>query len=299
MTPKHIHNFLQKSWSQRVETMQFYVRQGLAKVPYFPVPIRLQVSRSQEIEFWWSQIVPYFDSGRGFFDYWGDDVGDLRFLWRFLESGMVFMDIGAYQGIYSVVAGNKLKHGGRIFAFEPSPREFRRLRMHLRWNRLSTARAEMLALGSVSLRTTLFQVSSGDTTRNGLRPPDSRDAVTEIPVNVSSLDDYVHGQKIERLDIVKLDVEGGEIEVIRGASKVLSEFRPILICEVLDATTQVWGYNARKIIRALREYDYDWFDFNSDGTLETHGERQTYPQVKNYLAIPRERRDLAMRWGYE
>jgi FkbM family methyltransferase len=299
MTSSHIQNFLQKSWPQRVDTMQFYVRQCLAKVPYIPVPVRLRVSPSQEIEFWWSQIVPYFDSKRGFFDYWGDDIGDLRFLWKVLQPGMVFMDIGAYQGIYSVVAGKKLNSAGRVFAFEPSPREFRRLRMHLRWNRMSTARSEMLALGSATSEATFFQVRSGDTTRNGLRPPDSRETLVEIPVNVTSLDEYVRGQNIERIDIIKLDVEGGEIEVIRGAKKVFGEFRPMLICEVLDETTHAWGYEAREIIQALRDYNYDWFDFNFNGSIEGHGEQQTYPRVKNYLAIPRERREEVMRWSAE
>ena len=287
-------NFLQKSWPQRVETMQFYFRQGLSKVPYLPVPVRLKVSPSREIGFWWSQIVPYFDSNRGFFDYWGEDVGDLRFLWKALDPGMVFMDLGAYQGIYSVVAGKKLQGARNIFAFEPSPREFRRLRLHLRWNRLSTTRAEMLALGARKSKTAFFQVKSGDTTRNGLRAPDSSDTVTEIPVNIISLDEYVREQNIQRVDVIKLDVEGGEIDVLRGAAKVFGEMRPLLICEVLDATTHAWGYDASEIIRAVRNYDYDWFDFNSDGSLEPHAERQSYPRVKNYLAVPREKRELVM-----
>jgi FkbM family methyltransferase len=294
MTSSHMQNFLQKSWPQRVETMQFYLRQALAKVPYLPVPVRLQVSRSQEIDFWWSQIVPYFDSNRGFFDYWGEDVGDLRFLWKALDPGMVFMDLGAYQGIYSVIAGKKLHGTGSIFAFEPSPREFHRLRLHLRWNRLSTARVEMLALGAEKSQTTFFQVKSGDTTRNGLRAPDSRDTVTEIPVNITGLDEYIREQNIQRVDVIKLDVEGGEIDVLRGAAKVFREQRPTLICEVLDATTRAWGYDASEIIRAVQSYDYDWFDFNSDGSLEPHAERHSYPRVKNYLAVPRERRDFTL-----
>jgi FkbM family methyltransferase len=292
MTPS---NFLQKSWPERIETIQFYVRHSLAKVPYIPHPVRLKVSPSQEIAFWWSQIVPYFDRNRGFFDYWGTDIGDLRFLWNTLESGMVFMDIGAYHGIYSLVAGNKLKGTGEIIAFEPSPREYQRLRMHLRLNRLSNAHAEMLAMGTTMAKTSLFQVSAGDTTRNGLRRPASHDSVTEIPVNVISLDEYAGGQSIEHVDVMKLDVEGGEIEVIRGGPKVFGELRPMLICEVLDATTQAWGYDAREIIDAVRNYEYDWFDFNLDGSIRAHSERQAYPEVKNYLAVPREKCELVIR----
>ena len=50
---------------------------------------------------------------------------------------------------------------------------------------------------------------------------------------------------------MKLDVEGGELEVLRGATEMFERFRPILICEVLDETTNVWGYKAREIVRLL------------------------------------------------
>jgi FkbM family methyltransferase len=220
-------------------------------------------------------------------------------LWKALEHDMVFMDLGAYQGIYSVVAGKKLKGTGNIFAFEPSPREFRRLRMHLSWNRLSTARAEMLALGAGKSKTTFYQVKSGDTTRNGLRAPDSSDAVTEISVNITSLDEYVREHNIDRVDVIKLDVEGGEIDVLRGAANVFRELRPTLICEVLDATTHTWGYDACQIIHAVQAHGYDWFDFNSDGSLEPHPARQSYPRVKNYVAVPQERRQSVMQRSAE
>lgn len=292
MSSRHFQNFLDKTWPQRLKTLQFHVRRNLAKIPSIPVPVRLKVSGSHEISFWWSQVVPYFDSRRGFFDYWGQDTGDLRFLWNVLEPGMVFLDIGAYHGIYSVVAGMKLKgSAGRVFAFEPSPREFSRLATHLRWNHLAGARAESLALGSATSRGAFFQVQSGDTTRNGLRPPASSDAVAEIPVDTIRLDDFISREKIERVDVIKLDVEGGEVEVIRGAQKVFSDFRPLLICEVLDATTHAWGYDAIEIIEEVARFDYDWFDLQDDGSLQPHLRRQAYPEVKNYVAVPRERRE--------
>ena len=96
----------------------------------------MKMSPSDEIQFWWSYVVPYFDATRGFFDYWGHDLGDLRFLWRNLKPGIVFLDIGAHHGIYSIVAAKKLGTNGTVVAFEPSSREYRRLRLHLRLNRL-------------------------------------------------------------------------------------------------------------------------------------------------------------------
>jgi len=296
MKPSHrIESFLQRPWEEKVLTARFFFRKGLAKIPYALVPVRMKMSSSEEIQFWWSYLVPHFDATLGFFDYRGHDLGDLRFLWRNLKPGAVFLDIGAHHGVYSVVAAKKLGANGIVAAFEPSVREYRRLRMHLRLNRLGSVRAEPLALGSAACTQKFFQITNGDNTRGGFRPPASEDRISEISVETVRLDDYVSQFPLTRVDFVKLDVEGGEREVLRGASSVLTKFRPIFICEVLDATTQVWGYKAREIIQMLESLDFAWFDIRSNGSIVPHKIREHYPEIRNYVAVPKEK----MRDGLE
>ncbi|MFZ1972420.1 MAG: FkbM family methyltransferase [Candidatus Acidiferrales bacterium] len=247
------------------------------------------MSQDDAIQFWWSYVVPYFDATRGFFDYWGHDLGDLRFLWKNLTPGMVFLDVGAHHGVYSIVAAKKLGAEGIVVAFEPSSREYDRLRFHVRLNRLSPVRTEPLALGSAASTRPFFQVTSGDTTRGGLHPPVSADQVSEISVETVRLDDYVSQFPLKRVDFVKLDVEGGEREVLEGASLVLTRFRPIFICEVLDSTTRAWGYNAREIILMLQRFGFVWFEIRLDGTVELHKIRDHYPDIRNYVAVPKEK----------
>jgi FkbM family methyltransferase len=249
----------------------------------------MKMSQDDEIQFWWSYVAPYFEATRGFFDYWGHDLGDLRFLWKNLTPGMIFLDVGAHHGVYSILAAKKLGADGMVVAFEPSSREYRRLRFHVRLNRLSTVRTEPLALGSAGSTRPFFQVTSGDTTRGGLHPPASADQVSEISVETVRLDDYVSQFPLKRVDFVKLDVEGGEREVLEGASFVLTRFRPIFICEVLDATTQAWGYNAREIILMLQSFGFVWFEIRLDGTVELHKIRDHYPDIRNYVAVPKEK----------
>ncbi len=290
MSSHHVHNFLAKSWSERYRTAQFYFRRGLSKLPYLPVPVRLSVAPGESIGFWWSHVAPYYDANRGFLDYWGHDAGDLRFLWKALEPGMTFLDVGANQGLYSIVAGRKLKGSGAVIAFEPSPREHERLELHFRLNGMaSSACAEMLALGAASGRENFFQVAAGDTSRNGLRAPASDDPVTEISVESMTLDEYADLRGLTRVDLIKLDVEGGEMDVLGGASNVLLKFRPVLLCELLDAATAPWGYAAREIVRILDGLGYRWFDVNDDGSLAPHVLRSEYPAIENYAAVPREK----------
>ena len=277
------------SWDEKFTTARFVVRKSLAKIPYSLVPVRMKMSLNDEIQFWWSYAVPYFDATRGFFDYWGHDLGDLRFLWRNLKPGDVFLDIGAHHGVYSIVAAKRLGTNGTVVAFEPSSREYRRLRLHLRLNRLRWVRAERSLLVRQPLTRTFFQITSGDTTRGGLRPPASSDRVSEISVETTRLDDYVSQFPLKRVDLVKLDVEGGEREVLEGASLVLTKFRPIFICEVLDATTQAWGYNAREIILMLQSFGFNWFEIRSDGSIVPHQIKDHYPEIRNYVAVPKEK----------
>lgn len=261
----------------------------LSKLPYVPARLHLKISSGATIGFWWSYIAPFFDPARGFFDYWGSDGGDLRFLWKFLRPGMTFFDVGAYHGIYSLVAAKRVGPTGRIYAFEPSPRESRRLAVHFRWNNVRTARIEPYAVGGAAEAKTFFQVVSGDTTRNGLRPATSSDAVTAINVKMIALDSFIAESGLCSVDVVKMDIEGGEIEALRGATQMIGKLRPVLVCEVLDMATQPWGYDARAIILALQRYDYAWFESLPDGTLTGHTIKDRYPDIRNYVAVPREK----------
>ena len=285
-----IEHFLAKSWPERYRTAQFYFRQGLAQFPYLPVPISLEISPRETAEFWWSRVVPYHNDERGFLDYWGHDAGDLRFLWRVLEPGMTFLDVGANEGIFSVVASEKLRGMGRVVSFEPSPREYRRLRLHLRLNSAANARAERLAVGAEAGSLAFYEVATGgDTSRNGLRPPATSDALNQMAVEAVKLDEYVESHGIARVDMMKIDVEGGELGIFGGAKRILSEHRPTILCEVLDAAAEPWGYAAREVIDALEAQRYCWFDVREDGSLTPHFSRARYPAVENYVAVPIER----------
>jgi FkbM family methyltransferase len=293
MVLRHIESFLNKSWEERSRSARYLFRHGLAKIPYAPVPVRIRMSETEKVAFWWSYVVPFFDADRGFFDYWGHDLGDVRYLWKVLRPGMVFLDIGAHHGLYTLVAAKRLGANGTVVAFEPSAREFRRLCLHIRLNGMRSVLAEPIALGAEESKQTFFQIVSGDNTRGGLRPPASSDRVTETSVETARLDDCVERLALDRVDIVKLDVEGGELEVLEGASMVLAKFRPLFICEVLDATTQAWGYDAREIVLKFKKHDFRLFEIQLDGSVVPHEIKNHYPDVRNYLAVPEERCGLS------
>jgi len=288
---QQVHRFIRKTPEERRTTARFLATMWLAKLPYAPHRVRLEVAPLEQVHFWWSYFPASFKPDRSAFEYWGDDIGDLRLLWKFLQPGMTFLDIGAYHGVYSVMAAKKLGRGGRVVAFEPSPRERQRMRLHLRYNRIESVTLEPFALAAKEGEASLSVIVDGFTTMNSLRPPPIDHATKQVMVDTTTLDAYLGRKQIDRVDLMKIDTEGGEVDAFRGADRLLSRIRPLIICEVLDLVTRSWGYAAADIMSLLRTYDYEWFDVLSDGSLTPHLSRMEYPEVRNYVAVPREKQD--------
>jgi FkbM family methyltransferase len=234
-------------------------------------------------------FVPGFTSQSRFMEYVTDDNPELRFTWRFLQPGMTFLDIGAYHGIYSVIATQRVTRSGTVMAFEPSPRDRRWLRINALLNGLWRLRVEPYALGAQAGRTSFFVVVSGYTTMNSLRKPATDHPTQEVSVDVTTLDAYCATSGLRRIDLMKIDTEGGELDVFRGATAVLERYRPIIICEILDWVTKPWGRAAVEAVDYLAERGYQWFEFDEDGRIFPHARREQYPEVKNYLAVPQEK----------
>lgn len=289
-------HFLAKSPEERWVTVRYFFRYGLSRSPYFPLRTRFRATPSETVYFWWSYLPLGFCPDRTFGEYWGDDMGELRFLWRFLRPGDTFLDVGAHHGIYSILAAKRLAGHGRVLAFEPSPRERRRMDLHVRMNRLPIVSVEPYAIGSNNGREGLFVVVSDFTTMNSLRHPALEGAVERVPVETRRLDDYLGQKNLDRLDLLKVDIEGGELELFRGAEDCLQRLRPLVICEVLDRVTAPWGYRAHEIVSLLEAKGYAWFEFQDDGTLRTHQLQADYPEVRNYLAVPREKVHAVQPW---
>lgn len=101
-------------------TVRFLARKWPAKLPQAPIRVKLTVAPGEDFWFWWFYVPMEHHSDRALSEYWGNDRGELRFLWQFLKPGMVFFDIGAYHGIFSLLAAKRLGSQGQVAAFEPS-----------------------------------------------------------------------------------------------------------------------------------------------------------------------------------
>ena len=292
----NVERFARKSGPQRRDTLRFYSRQVLSKMPFLPVRLRLDLAPGECLRFWWSYLPSVDQPGRTLLQYWEGEDSAFRFLWKFLEPEMTFFDVGAFHGIFSLVASRKLVSQGRIVAFEPSPRERRRFNLHMRMNGVSNVRLEPYAVSAEMGMARFFTVASELASMNSLRPPAVDHPTREISVQAIPFDHYLSQRKGPSPDLMKIDVEGAELGAFAGASNLLTSIRPLIICEILDWVTQPWGYRAREIIHCLESRNYSWFDFGADGRIAPHVSREAYPDLRNYLAVPTEKISQVDRW---
>jgi FkbM family methyltransferase len=219
------------------------------------------------------------------------DVGEQSFMLRFLHEGMVVMDVGAHQGLYTLLASKKVGSKGKVIAFEPSPREFGRLKFNLMLNRCRNVRVENKAISSTTGTGELFICQGRETGCNSLRPPAVSEPTKPVRVSLTTLDEYSQDEGIGRVDFLKLDVEGAELDVLKGATQVLNNRpRPIIMCELADIRTEPWGYHSIEIYRFLAGRGYHWYSVTREGQLHPCQEKKAFHE--NLLAVPEEKEIL-------
>lgn len=220
------------------------------------------------------------------------EPGEWRFVSRFLREGMIVVDVGAHHGFYTILAARRVGMSGRVIAFEPSPTEYRKLMQHLKLNRLSSrVWVFPYALSSEEGEATLF-VSMGrrNSGLNSLRSLERIQSGGNIIVQTMTLDNFAKIYGINKIDFVKVDAEGAELEVLKGAKGIIrSKPRPVIMSEIQDSTTTPWGYRAHAIYDFLAERGYSWFSITLEGNLRRCPRREWYETPNNLVAIPEER----------
>jgi FkbM family methyltransferase len=218
----------------------------------------------------------------------GFENAERHFVQRFLQPGMTVLDIGAHHGLYSLLASKRVAASGRVISFEPSPRERRALRLHLVLNRCRNVVVEGLALGDEENDADLYVVEDWDSGCNSLRPPSVQARTSSLRVRVTCLDTWLAKREIGRVDFIKLDVEGAELAVLRGAARLLERRpRPVILAELQDIRTGPWGYRAKDIVSHLSVKGFKWFSLSEDGSL--HDLDLTLdPFDGNFVAWPEE-----------
>ena len=166
-------------------------------------------------------------------DYYEGEVEPVvqQALMQWLRQGMVFYDIGANIGFFTLIAASIVGNEGKVFSFEPEPELALRLIEHIDRNRFSNVSVVQAGLWSATGRAMFVPsdpLMSPDRGTGNLAPATSGGNAVSVPC--IALDDFVRDSPPP--DLIKCDVEGAEVEVFQGAARLLAEHRPVVVCEV-------------------------------------------------------------------
>lgn len=147
-----------------------------------------------------------------------------------LHPGMTFYDLGANIGFFSLLAARLVGEQGRVIAFEADPEIAARLREHVDRNTFRWVTVVEKAVWSKGSKALFERVDLATSPDRGLGRVVSVSSPNTIEIEAVSLDDFARTSPVP--DFIKCDVEGAEVEVFRGAQRLLAEKCPGILCEI-------------------------------------------------------------------
>ena len=168
--------------------------------------------------------------------------------------GGVVLDIGGSYGYYALLLSRLVGGDGRVYSFEPDWRSFERLTRNLAINNCKNVTAVPICVSNLSAGLAKWQSFDDEPWNSRLvdnLPEIESQHLTVVPV--TTLDEFASMLgALDKIQLVKIDVEGAELKVLEGTTRLLRQSKPILLCELhgADIARQVFGF--------LSEFGYQW-----------------------------------------
>jgi FkbM family methyltransferase len=210
---------------------------------------------------------------------------------RFLRPGGTFVDCGANAGFYSVIANDVMRGTGIVVAIEANPALLPQLNANLEANGIgrSAVHAAITTHGGV----VDFLAPARMDPVGGLRRTGyfGDEEVSRISVPAATLDDIIDAQRLDRVDVIKIDIEGGELDALMSAERTIARFRPILVVEYSSINWPEYGASPQDLHALCDKWNYriGRYDVKRDEPVEVEPAfwRSEYA---NMILMPRETR---------
>lgn len=171
-----------------------------------------------------------------------------------IKAGMVVLDIGAFLGWFTLLAARKVGSAGRVYSFEPDPRSFAVLLRNIDLNRFGDrVIALQKAVSDKTEKSHLF-LHAQDPSRSSLVDPSAADTTS---VDCVSLDEFL--DRVVRVDVIKMDIEGGEVQALKGMLATIANASQNLtmFVECNPASLAACGQSALSLISYLKHLNFE------------------------------------------
>ena len=219
-------------------------------------------------EFTQKMMLNYFEKGQVY------ESEIFQLISRFLEVNDCFIDIGAHIGYYSVLAAKIVGSKGKVFAFEPELSNHQKTLENITLNHLNNIKLFNLAVGSETKQTQIFVNQDNDGGHAlwdvGKHPFNKKSLNNQTMQNtqLSTLDNILsQAGNITNLKIIKIDTEGGELDVVKGAVNTIRKYDvPYIICEINRFGLQQMGTNETELREFMNSLGYETYLLTSNSS---------------------------------
>jgi len=261
----------------------FRMQRSLTPILRFPRETCAQVGEhSVFVDLTDQRCLWVFDELRGT----GDEY---RIMTELIKAGDTFLDVGANHGSYSILAASLVGPGGLVVAIEPQPRLARLLERSLERAGAAPFQVHAVAAGDADGETGLHIPihGSGSASRFAEYLRERRTRTIHVPLR--KIDSYLGWRHFPGRVFMKLDVEGSELALLRGAQTFVREQRPTILLELNPVSARAAGYDPEQIIALLTDLGYSRFAELDSFPVTVTPEALDTTRQRNLLALSEER----------
>jgi len=196
-----------------------------------------------------------------------------RVLTRLVRPGDTVLDVGANIGAHTLPLARAAGPAGRVIAYEPTSFAFQKLLANIALNpdlasRIVPVQAMLTGARSEPVPPAVYSSWPLEAARD-LHAEHRGRAMATDGARAITLDDHLRDLEVERVDLVKIDVDGFECSVLRGAKEALRRWRPVLVMEWAPYIHKASGHRLEECLSVVRDLGYSFHDAESGQALPT------------------------------
>ena len=247
---------------------EYLLRNEFIKKTKYGFSIKLNVSKDVDKHFYWGEF----------------EYELINFLSLILNKCSVFIDIGANIGIYTLLASQQMKNMGKVYAFEPSGWAYDRLLENLRINNFNNVETFKIAVSDITGNLKFHMCD--DDAYNSLSDAPMQKVKEVIEIQSVRLENFCEECGIKVVDIIKIDAEGADYRVLKGAENILkSNPSPMIICELNKNILKSLSYTKKDFISFMKSFSYDFYSLSNEFLIKIDLENYDVNElicIKNY-----------------
>ncbi len=239
----------------------------------------------------WVSLSNYIESNIFWQGVEEEDRGQVKLLKKLLKPNHVLFDVGANIGVITMIAANILTDG-RVHAFEPFRHHLEKLHRNLRANDFQNVVLNPYALSDGNGNHDLYvpeydEDEINNTGRASVNPDrDLKDEFNTEEITTHRMDTYVEENTVNRLDFIKIDVEGEELSVLRGGRDTLNRFSPDVMMELNRNHLDRAGESPEKVLSFWDELDYSVYRIGYNGEISPVESTEKLDRHQNLYCCP-------------